>query len=339
MTDEPNLTPDADPPTPPQWPSPPPAEQQPAPGAVHPLTVGRAFSLGWHLFRFRWRSLLGVTALVMLPAYLLQAAATIAFTNSLDRWFREVQPDRLVTMPDLQSLPPFPWDALVMSLGVGVLVALAGLIAGAAVIHIIGWTYGGGSASAGGALRATLNRLASLVGAGILVVLAVAGVMLAGMALVAALALSLGFNSGLSGLLALVAIVATIVAVIFIGLRLSFYAQSVMLEGQGATGSLRRSWRLVTGSTWRVLGYVLLLALVLFVAGLIVGALSLAIFGLDIDPLTGSQRAFDPVRLAAQSLLPAIAVLPVTPFYMAVTTLLYYDLRFRQGEAISRPPA
>jgi hypothetical protein len=306
--------------------------------------VGRAFSLGWSIFRFRWRTLLAAAFLPLIPAYGLQVLAAVYLTGSMTSWsnalqealLRAVEEGRQIVPSDL---PPFPLEAIALSFGSGVIVGLASLLASAAVVYIIGWTYGGGQASLGAAFGQVARRALSLIGATLVIAVVLLLIASAGIALMVALVVALGFEPGLVGLVVLIAVVGTFAAVIFVGLRWSFSVQSIMLEGQGALGALGRSWRLVSGSTWRVLGYLLLLAVLLFVIGLIAAIPVAILFGVGVDIRTGQPLPFDAVRVAGQSIMPAVLATLAVPFYLAVMTLLYYDLRWRSGEPLTPPPA
>jgi hypothetical protein len=329
---------------PPAWPEPPPPEPQRGPSGVHPLTVGRAFSVGWSLFRFRWRTLIGVALAVMIPVYLVQALATLYATSTVEAWSAAVQATYAEAIREgreigLADLPPVPWEAILAAIASGILLGLAGAFLAAALIHVIGWTYGGNRRSAADALRATLRRLPSLLGASLLVGLTIALVVFGGMTLMLATFVAVSFEGGLLALLGLIVFVSTMVAVVFIGLRWQLYTHAIMLEGAGAIGSLGRSWRLVAGSTWRVLGYLLLLMLVLMLAGIVGGIISLMLFGLNVDMTTGRPLPLTPVQTIGQTVVGGAVTLLVMPFHVAVMTLLYYDLRWRAGEPIGPPPA
>lgn len=328
---------------PPQWPAPPPVEPQAGPSGVHPLDVGRAFSVGWSIFRFRWKALLGVTLLIMVPAYLIQTGLSVYAADAVDRWVAAVQElvfslERGETL-DLADLPPFPFGALLASFASIFLLSIAGIVAGGALIHIIGWTYGGSRATAGGALRQAAARLPSLLGAGLLIGLVTFLIVFGGVVLMAAMFAAVGSQAGPLALLGLIVFVATVVAVIFLAIRWQFYSQAIMLEGAGAMDSIRRSWQLVSGSGWRVLGYLLLLFVVLFVVGLLASFVAIALFGLGVDMRTGQPLPYDPIRVTGQTLITGLVTLLVAPFYTSVLTLLYYDLRWRQREQIGPPPA
>ncbi len=107
--------------------------------------------------------------------------------------------------------------------------------------------------------------------------------------------------------LAVFALAITIIgipAAIYFAIRWSFIRQAIVVEGCGIKAAFARSSALVRENWWRVLG-------ILLVTGLIGGAIT-ALSG--IVPIVGS-------------IIGAIMSVPIT---VAITTLLYYDLRVRK---------
>jgi hypothetical protein len=104
-------------------------------------------------------------------------------------------------------------------------------------------------------------------------------------------------------------------------------AQVVLLEGAGAVEGLSRSWRLVAGSGWRVLGYVLVFGLISLGAALLLGVPQLLF---NLDPTR-------PLDVALSTLLDGAAAALLAPITPLLATLLYYDLRFRAGETAPQP--
>lgn len=105
-------------------------------------------------------------------------------------------------------------------------------------------------------------------------------------------------------------------------LRIMFTSQAVIIENAGSWQSVVRSWRLTQGSFWRILGYVLLLLLLIYIlAALPVGVVSFVgtMIGLD-------QRILFIINTCASAVLSVIT----TPFTMIAYTLLYFDLRVRK---------
>jgi len=146
-------------------------------------------------------------------------------------------------------------------------------------------------------------------------------------------------DTGLTVLLSLIGAVGLIAAVIFFALRWSLAPQVVMVEGAGALKSLGRSWRLIDGSTWRLLGYYLLLVLIFIgyflVVGLIVGGVQLLLFGPGFRIENGQiLPLFNPLAVVFSTFLSALALALISPLWVTVLTLFYFDLRWRRGEPL-----
>jgi hypothetical protein len=116
--------------------------------------------------------------------------------------------------------------------------------------------------------------------------------------------------------------------------KLAFAAPALLLEELGVVAALRRSWRLVTGSFWRVLGILLLSAAISWAAsGLLqlpfslLGELAAAAFtgGADASPAVALS-----VSTAIGNLGSVLGSAVVAPFSAGVVSLLYIDLRIRR---------
>jgi hypothetical protein len=108
--------------------------------------------------------------------------------------------------------------------------------------------------------------------------------------------------------------------------RFAFFVQAVVVEGRGPVDALRRSWRLVRGSYWRVLGIMLLLLLLLYIlVGVPTGIAGVAISIIFPDPV----RHFA-LRQSLSTLIGYISQIVVLPLQLVAYTLLYYDLRVRK---------
>ena len=129
--------------------------------------------------------------------------------------------------------------------------------------------------------------------------------------------------------LGIVVIVATLAVLIFVSIRLAFVVPAIVIEGETAVASLGRSWRLVSGSALRVLGYAITFGLLVGVISLIFTAVVELVVGSGIV-IVGDQLAFDPVRYVISGLLAALITIALTPIATIALTLLYYDVRFRR---------
>jgi hypothetical protein len=144
-----------------------------------------------------------------------------------------------------------------------------------------------------------------------------------------ALVLTVAVGTHQPGAIALAVLVGLATVVIEVGcwVLLSLAAIAVMLERAGPAMALRRSWRLVRASFWRVLGILLLAEVVAFIAAYVLEL-----------PFVIAQTAL--ARLAAPHVSAlVVAVVPVgdmlagavtAPFAAGVIALVYCDIRMRR---------
>jgi hypothetical protein len=120
--------------------------------------------------------------------------------------------------------------------------------------------------------------------------------------------------SFLSAFLVLIGLIVVIIPGIYIAVRFTVASQAVVLERQGVTDSLRRSWNLVEGNWWRVFGIVI-------VVTILVGVLE-AIAGRVVGGVAGNALG--------TGLSTALIGILIQPIQAIALTLLYYDLRIRK---------
>jgi hypothetical protein len=120
--------------------------------------------------------------------------------------------------------------------------------------------------------------------------------------------------SFLSAILVLIGLILVVIPGIYVAVRFTVASQAAVLERQGVTDSLRRSWNLVEGNWWRVFGIVIVVTILVGVletiAGRVVGAIAGDVLG------TGLSTA-------------VVGIL-IQPIQAIALTLLYYDLRIRK---------
>ncbi len=110
---------------------------------------------------------------------------------------------------------------------------------------------------------------------------------------------------------------------IYLSARWLVATPAMLAENLGAMQSLRRSWALTKGHTWRAVGYVVLLYLITaIVVGLPVGLIQQLILLL----LGTSSLGLATILSSAIS---SIFSVLWTPLYICAVVLLYYDLRVR----------
>lgn len=119
-----------------------------------------------------------------------------------------------------------------------------------------------------------------------------------------------------------------LIAAALLGVRLSVAGAALILENVSVWEGIRRSWRLTRGSFWRVLGTLLLAALLVglvssvisFPLGMVAGVTSLTVTG------GAMLTAVDLLVTFLSFLLSAV----IMPFSAAVVALIYIDLRMRR---------
>jgi hypothetical protein len=127
--------------------------------------------------------------------------------------------------------------------------------------------------------------------------------------------------------LAVLAALLTILAELAGWTLLIMAATVVMLERTGPAQALRRSWQLVRASFWRVLGILLLTALIFVIASEII-ALHFLIAGLAV---AGGAHAHVTVwSMTIAGVGAVVAGTVIRPFLAGVTVLLYCDTRMRR---------
>ncbi len=108
-------------------------------------------------------------------------------------------------------------------------------------------------------------------------------------------------------------------------MKLSLASPALVMEGVGVVESLRRSWALVRGSWWRVLGILILSAII---TSLLTTVVTIPITLLA-TLATGFSESLVPTVLAS-GVATLVAGIVTLPFSAAVTGLLYIDLRMRR---------
>jgi hypothetical protein len=115
------------------------------------------------------------------------------------------------------------------------------------------------------------------------------------------------------------------IALVYVYVRLSVASPAVVMEGVGVVTSLTRSWALVRRSWWRVLGILILSAIITSLLTTVVTVPITLIATLA----SGFSESLVPTVLAS-GIATLVAGIITLPFSAAVTGLLYIDLRMRR---------
>jgi hypothetical protein len=111
------------------------------------------------------------------------------------------------------------------------------------------------------------------------------------------------------------------VLIFFAATRLVLAIPALVMEGLEPIGALRRSWNLVSGSTWRVLGIFVLVLLVVTTLG---GFLPMLLPGVYAGLIRGSVSSYLQVAIVGGAV--QVVLGPIVPTLM---TALYFDLGAR----------
>jgi hypothetical protein len=303
---------------------PPPA---PAPGGIplRPLAFGDILNGAFSLIRRNPGTILGVATIVITINQVLSTVLTGTVFAHLQSSLRA----------DLSQRPASPQasNALLESVGKSlgldiVLLALSllfGSILAGALTKAIGTGVLGRKISIGEAVRG--SRLGTVLAMALVQLVIFVGIWAVLAALVLGLVVAhLGVAAALVG--AFGGIAATVVTIWFY-VMLSLVMPAVVLERLGPFGALRRSWLLVRGSFWRLLGILLLTEIIVLIgsavlAGPFTGA-RLLIYGTA--SLTGSASLG---ALSISAFGGIVSGTLISPISAGVVVLLYTDMRMRK---------
>jgi membrane-anchored glycerophosphoryl diester phosphodiesterase (GDPDase) len=230
-------------------------------------------------------------------------------------------------------------DAAVLAqLALGIVTAVTSLIATGALVVSVSQSVIGQKVSLGQVWRAVRGRVWSLIGLSLLIVLIAIGFVIV-TSIIFALLLVTVFSAMLGTFtgdvteegfmlvlgLTLLALALSAIPAFLIATRLSVSFSAVVLEKAGPGTAMSRSWRLTRGSTWRLIGLYILMAII---AIIVTSALGVPV------ALLAETLALSPgLSVAASALVGVVANLIVTPFTAGVLSLAYIDLRIR-GEGL-----
>ncbi|MFB9376609.1 glycerophosphoryl diester phosphodiesterase membrane domain-containing protein [Kineococcus gynurae] len=317
----------------PGW-GPPPA---PRPGIVplRPLTLGDIWDGAFRAFRFNPKVMAGVSAVVAVVSSVVSAAATYAFTLDFVGLMSRLETDP-TAVDGFDDVSGLLTQGLPAVLGSWLVQVVALLVLNGLLILAVSRAVLGQSIGVGEVWRLTRRRLLALVGLSLVVgtVPTLVGIVTLAPGIAV---LVLGGDSG-AGLatgigLVVLGLLGWLVVGVWLWVRWGLAAPALLLEKLGVGGALRRSAALVRGSFWRVLGILLLTAVVVY---FVIMAVSLpfsllgSLFtGLDMSGAVPSSGAFFLQTLTA-TVGSIIGTTLAMPFAAATTALVYIDLRIRR---------
>ncbi|NUT08923.1 MAG: hypothetical protein HOQ38_00490 [Nonomuraea sp.] len=199
--------------------------------------------------------------------------------------------------------------------------------------RILGRAVFGGNITAVEAWHLSKGRLPALFGVVGLMAAMMLAPLIALVLVMYALAVNVSSSDGVGLMLGVMAlfVILFIPYYLFITTRFAFAAPAVVLEGRGPFDAMRRSWHLVTGDFWRVLGILLLTSILV---GVVSGVLAVpfTLGGTLIGMLGGGSVGSSVIAAVLIAVGGTLSAMFSYPFQAGVSGLLYADRRMR-GEA------
>lgn len=268
---------------------------------LRPLGVGEKLDAAFSLYRRNFLTLITIVAVIVVPLQLVSAVIAAALVNDLPTDPNEITGDDLTAF-------------FVSSMVLGLVSLLATLVATAGVVKAAADDYLGDEPDWKDSLRFAFSKSGALVVGGVLFIVGLVGAGIAGSIVLTVLVLIAGGIGALIGVFLLLGLL------IALAVSWSVWVPAVVVESSSGFRSLGRSYQLVKGRRWPVLGYLLLVYLIVFVLTLIVGA---ALGALVVVEPTAFD--LDPVG----TVINLILALLTTPFVAAAIVVVYFDQRVR----------
>lgn len=276
---------------------------------LRPLGVGDIVDRVFALYKARPLLFLGLAAVPYLLLVGIIAVLTVALglSTGLFELFSELEAGRT---PDAEGMA-----VRIVSFGLFLLIVVVAAVVilsaqSAALVDATSSVYLGRATSFGVAFRNGLRASPRVIGAGLLLFLA----LFAGWAvLFVVMAISR------EPLVFVVAILGGMVATAYILTSTLVMPVAATLESAGPVMALRRSWSLSEGNRWRVLG----LQFLLLILNAVISTLLSVVF---VGALIGDET----VRTVLQQIVNIVANVAWAPVQWGTFTVLYYDLRVRR---------
>jgi hypothetical protein len=316
---------------------------------LRPLDLGDILDGTFRLYRNNFVLLLTIVAVVQVPLAILRTLlAILAGTDAAEQLLNAGN-----------GLPPgFPgadWFTIYLAYANAPAATILGLLDAyvvqvlivVALVYAVSRRYLNLPVTLGETYRYAVNKIITVIVANILLGIGTAiliglpfgclfAILIIGVAGVGAGALNDGGSSDafaalglVGGLFGLLLVVALVIAALLLTVRLSFYPQTVVVEGQGPIECLTRSWKLVAGQMWRTLGIYLVISIL---GSVLLGIILLLFIALGALLGVTIQQPLESYALIVTffELIRLLTTMLVQPFTLIGLTLLYYDLRVRK---------
>ncbi|MBF8378993.1 hypothetical protein IW967_14170 [Alicyclobacillus mali] len=279
------------------------------------FTLGDIFRISLSAYRQRFRSLMGISLVFLLPFDIINAYVQLRYVgDSPTNWLAKVQTAHSLSEA-IAAIPPvyttwMPFVILLYSFGVLPLMAVAtSRVTVGMVVHgfDVPVQEAGNDAFRKWPMSfATLFMAYGLYGVAVLVASWIIG-LCAGVAASASQVLGV--------IVAVIGLLAALVGSVWYWVRMAFVPYVIAEEKRGYFTALRRSFEITRGETWRLVGFFVALSFILSAADgflLIVGSIFAVIPGLG-------------------AVVAVLASIIVVPFSFVAVAVMYIDLRMRKA--------
>jgi hypothetical protein len=281
-----------------------PASTSQAPPELRARSLGEMIDAAIKIVGNNAKILMPMAAVMVLPFQIVAAIATISAQDDV----------KTLAQGNATKLSNASLGAISASVVLGL---LGTVVVTGALTWFIAEYYVGRTPTAGQAVRFGLRRTPTTLGSFILSFLVS---MIVALPALVVLALVVANGSRLQFTLS-----AIVLSMVFFAMfaRLSCAVPAIVVERLGAVASLKRSFTLVKGYFWKVLGTLMVTTILI---GIVAGVISTIITGI-LGALGGGNKGFEFVW---QALGGTVAAAITTPVSAAVAVLLYMDLRIRK---------
>ena len=289
------------------------------PGVVplRPLGLSDMFNGAVAYIRANPKATLGLTTIVVVTAQLLALVFSLlpfAFTSDIAGSIDGNEPNAEVLIA---------WGA--SGLGSSVTTALSALLLSGLLTVVVGRAVFGADITIGEAWQRLRPRLWALLGFTVLTTLG--AVLLIGLVVGIVVGVAVAADGFVAFLIGAPLVLLMIAALVYLGTMLTFAPAVIVLERRDIVSAVTRSFSLVRGDFWRVLGIRLLAMLV---AQLVGGAVSIPFsIGGQIAITASASTAAAILALVLFSVGGAIGQIITGPFSAGVVVLQYTDRRIR----------
>ncbi len=308
---------------------------QPAPSRLRPLNLGDLLDMAFRLYRQNFITFIGVVALLQVPMLILQILLTVTVGGNLGLDMIALANELLIFDPQTDSFAALPLGGLTAYMG-GILllsllqILIAQQLINGALANAVSQSYLDRPVSILNAYGFGLERIVNLLVAGLLMGIIVLLLYTVPMGIALLLMFTAVSGDAMFAFLAVMAVIASaIIALLLVFAALLvflFVTQSIVIEGKGPLGALRRSWHMVVGSFWRVLGIVMLVFILIYV----LQAIPSAFASFFINIIYPDQINDFAIRQTLLTIVSYLAQILFLPLQLIAYTLLYYDIRIRK---------